>query len=525
MVALKDAGPAELWLALFTLALLYLSATVWARRAPALDDLALIPPVLFLLVVADQAVSYGSIFRSFVDPVHLEPEAARPTEATVLAFMALAGSALAHWRGLFPGRRAIMWSAGAALFAPVTLILLELTWSPTRLLGAGWWAGHAMIMAAAMVLFASQTARRDGEDRRRTALYALSALTMISMALILVLSSTALTLALGGMVLGAALIDQRLNLRPVTLLVHAGAAVIAWRLIIDPGLIWAGDAPLWEVLLAYLGSATLLAAATLVLRQRARIDASTTAESAAWVALALLANVLIYKWTGPDADSHAVISLQGLVWLVSMANQLYRLRAGGPLRWVRIVLAIIFGLVALVLIGLAVTFASPLGYGNPVTGPLIFDSLLVAYLLPALPLAFIAWRFTHLPRALRMASGILAALFAASYTGLEIRRLWHGRDISAPGVLEGELYSYTVALLLASVALLFIAFWRRSHLLRQVAVAGVTLTIAKVFLVDMSGLAGLYRVASFLGLGLSLAGLAWIVRKMAAQWDEPALPK
>jgi uncharacterized membrane protein len=44
---------------------------------------------------------------------------------------------------------------------------------------------------------------------------------------------------------------------------------------------------------------------------------------------------------------------------------------------------------------------------------------------------------------------------------------------------------------------------------------GVALTVAKVFLVDMAGLAGLVRVASFLGLGLSLAGLAWLNRRIA----------
>ncbi len=525
MVALKDSGPVASWLAIAALGFLYIAATVWLQSAPALDDLALIPPALILLIAADQALSNGSIFSAFTNPIHLEPEAARPTEATVLAAMALVGSALAHWRGLFPGPRAALWSAGAALLAPLALILLELTWDPTRMLGAGWWSGLAMIVAAAMVLFASQTARRDGEDRRRTALYALAALTMISMALILVLSATSLTLAIGGMVLGAAIIDQRLNLRPVTLLVHAGASVIAWRLLFDPGLLWAGDAPLWEVLLAYLGSAALLAAAAFTLRVRDRVDAETTAESGAMVALALLANVLIYKAMGPDAEGHAALSLQGLVWLISMANQIYRLKSVSALRWVRIVLAILFGLVALVLIGMAATFTSPLTYYNPVAGPLILDSLLVAYLLPALPLALIAASFTHLQEPLRIASGILASCFGALYVGLEIRRFWQGRDLSAPRILEGELYSYTLALLVSSVVLLFIAFWHRSNLLRQVAVTGVTVTIAKVFLIDMSGLAGLYRVASFLGLGLSLASLAWIVRRMAAQWDAASRPK
>ena len=40
----------------------------------------------------------------------------------------------------------------------------------------------------------------------------------------------------------------------------------------------------------------------------------------------------------------------------------------------------------------------------------------------------------------------------------------------------------------------------------------IGLTIAKVFLLDAAGLTGLTRVFSFLGLGLSLAGLAWLNR-------------
>ena len=90
-----------------------------------------------------------------------------------------------------------------------------------------------------------------------------------------------------------------------------------------------------------------------------------------------------------------------------------------------------------------------------------------------------------------------------------------------PGTTDGELYSYTLAMLITSVALLFLAFSRRSVLLRRIAMIGIALTIAKVFLIDMSGLAGLVRVASFLGLGLSLAGLAWVNRKMTEQWDPP----
>ena len=41
----------------------------------------------------------------------------------------------------------------------------------------------------------------------------------------------------------------------------------------------------------------------------------------------------------------------------------------------------------------------------------------------------------------------------------------------------------------------------------------VGLTILKVFLYDMAALAGVLRVLSFLGLGLSLLGLAWVYQR------------
>jgi uncharacterized membrane protein len=60
--------------------------------------------------------------------------------------------------------------------------------------------------------------------------------------------------------------------------------------------------------------------------------------------------------------------------------------------------------------------------------------------------------------------------------------------------------------------LLCVSILRRGLLLRRLAMLVIGLTIAKVFFLDASGLSGLTRVVSFLGLGLSLAGLAWLNR-------------
>ena len=79
-------------------------------------------------------------------------------------------------------------------------------------------------------------------------------------------------------------------------------------------------------------------------------------------------------------------------------------------------------------------------------------------------------------------------------------------------VVQGELYSYTVAMMLLGAGLLYQAIARHCDMLRKIAMAVIALTVAKVFLWDASGLTGLTRVVSFLGLGLSLAALAWLNR-------------
>jgi uncharacterized membrane protein len=70
--------------------------------------------------------------------------------------------------------------------------------------------------------------------------------------------------------------------------------------------------------------------------------------------------------------------------------------------------------------------------------------------------------------------------------------------------------------------LLYRAIARGSAPLRRLAMAVVVLTVAKVFLLDAAGLTGLTRVASFLGLGLALAGTAWLNRWAATRQRNPS---
>jgi uncharacterized membrane protein len=217
-------------------------------------------------------------------------------------------------------------------------------------------------------------------------------------------------------------------------------------------------------------------------------------------------------------ETHWSASLNALPWLVLMLMQIYRARLGGMLRRLRQAIALLAGLTAGAALAAAVGPFNPLlGYvpedtAMLVRGPLGIDTLALAYAVPGLILMLAAGKMPGVSRRLRWGFVATGAGLVALYLGLEIRRFWQGDWLGIPGVVQGELYSYTVALMLLGAGLLYQAIARRSNLLRRFAMAVIALTIAKVFLLDAAGLTGLTRVVSFLGLGLSLAGLAWLNR-------------
>lgn len=511
-----------IWAALSLLAGMVITLVLATRKAEALEDVPLVPALAALVLVMLEGFGQGPVWSGFMAGIERLPETRPPLAASVL----LAGGAVVSVLFALRARyatgavAAILWALAAALFAPGLALILELLWTPALVIGGYPWAVQVMALAALMVGFAAQAGGAEG--RLGAALFAGAALVLITLALFVMLSKAALTLAVGVMVLATALIDRRFHLPLLGGVAQVGVAVIGYRLVMDPGLDWAvRDAGLGDVLLSHLGPLVLLSAAWWVMAARDKGATRAVIESAVWSIVAIFLSVLLQRWLGgPGAMGHAGLGLTAVVWLASSMVQLWRLRAGGrAVRWLRLALAGVMGAVAMTTLVAQAVLTNPLvpvlWRKEYVSGPLILDTLAAAYLPVALVLALAAWKLDHVPRLLRLFFVVAGAGYCAWYLGLEIRRLWQGDDLSVPGVSDGELYSYTLALILVSVTLLGLALLRRSEILRRIAMVGVALTVAKVFLVDMSGLAGLVRVASFLGLGLSLAGLAWLNRRIA----------
>ncbi len=523
-----ETGEAEFWLAIGFLVLLFGAVAVWLRRAPAIEDIGIYAGLAVLVFVGVAGVLNWPVLRAWTGAV-IEPEAAAPITLTVLTGLGILLSAMAAW-AMFRGRH-WAWGLGAAGMAPALVILLDQTWAPLTHLSPSTWALHGLAVAAVMTAGAVRARAQMPDAPLTMALFAIGAMVMIAFACVILLTKAALTIAFAVLALAAAWLDRRFNLEPLTWFVKLAALACSYRLVIDPGVLWATDAGLLDVLISYVGTVGLLVAAWVMLAARNRRHTQMVVESVAGAALAVGVCVVLFRLLERDGwqDSHWAIALFGLIWLISAVAQLYRARAG--FRRLRQVLCAVFGAIGLFFLGVSATVLSPLvPFGDPVAGPPVLDSLLVAYMLPALLFFGVYRYFPELQIWLRRAALALGCAFAAGWVGLEIRRLWRGPDLSQPGVTDPEMYSYTIALIALSVGLLVAALLRRSSNLRKLGLAVAAIAVAKVFLLDVSGLAGLTRVFSFLALGLALAGLAainrWIVRlheqDAANATDEPS---
>jgi uncharacterized membrane protein len=147
----------------------------------------------------------------------------------------------------------------------------------------------------------------------------------------------------------------------------------------------------------------------------------------------------------------------------------------------------------------------------------LLDWLLPAYLAPAV-LAVAARRCepTEQPAPLRPILAGYALIAGFVWITLEIRHLFNPGSIGLATVRieDAELWAWSGAWLAYGVAVMAVGIAAGIRRLRLAALAIVGLTTAKVFLIDMAGLVGLWRVLSFLGLGLVLIGLGAAYRRL-----------
>jgi uncharacterized membrane protein len=157
---------------------------------------------------------------------------------------------------------------------------------------------------------------------------------------------------------------------------------------------------------------------------------------------------------------------------------------------------------------------NPLVTGEPVAGRFI-NLILPSYGLPAVLAAALALVSRgRRPRPYSAAAAVTAVALALVYFSLEVTRLYHGEVLTEGPTTDAEQYTYSAVWLAFGVALLALGVLLRSQPVRFASAAVVTLTVLKVFLIDMHDLTGIYQGLSFIGLGVVLLAIGWFYQRL-----------
>ncbi len=153
---------------------------------------------------------------------------------------------------------------------------------------------------------------------------------------------------------------------------------------------------------------------------------------------------------------------------------------------------------------------NPAFTGEPVGALPVLNLLLPAYGLPAL----LAWPVARAAPGEKLAGAArcLGLLLALVWLTLEIRHLFQGPVLTG-ATTEAEWLAYSVGWLAFAGLLLALGIRLDRRMLRAAALAVAGVAVLKTFLFDLGELEGLYRAASFLGLGLCLIAIGWLYRR------------
>lgn len=424
------------------------------------------------------------------------------------------------WRG----ERPLLW---AWLSAAAPLVLFALAYA--RVLNfandAAWaFAAVGLAIAALFAVERCLSARARPGLIEAAGAYSTAVIAALGLALVMLLEEAWLTVALSLLLPALAWTDRQLNIpahRKIALVV---AAIVIVRLILNPDVLSyeanAFGRASW-VLYGYGIPALACAAAAWLFAQTGRDQTVTILEAAALLFATLTAFFEIRALaTGSIATvgySLFEASLHTLTWGAA-AYGLERVDARSHNRVIAIGWKVLLALAALNIVFVHLLAQNPLGSGDGVGDLPLVNLLLLAYAAPA-ALAFVfALRFRerevwHQPLSGQNTAWVACLMLVFVWVSLETRRFFQGSVLSGGEASDAEIYAYSVVWLIYAGALLALAINLGSQALRWASLAVLALTVVKVFMSDMSALTGLWRVASFFGLGLTLVGIGFLYQR------------
>ncbi|KKJ77211.1 hypothetical protein WH95_09170 [Kiloniella litopenaei] len=412
----------------------------------------------------------------------------------------------------------------ATLSVTVPLLAFLFVYLRVSALGADLaWSLLALVLAGLCFMAAKQVLPKRSETGMEPVLgvYALAVLAALGIAFAIAFEKSGLTIALALLLPSAGWVASQIRIpfiRPSILFI---AVIVVLRLValnhFDPVIPREEVDALW--LLYSFGIPALAFAGAAYYFKREKDDQLVTILESGALAIGVALVSLEIRYLANDNNLYAQYympleqSLQSLSWLITGAFLYYRNRLVPRLvsNWGSKILLSMAG--AQILVFQSLIF-NPVFTNEFVGNWPLFNQLSLAYLIPGL-IAIIIYREARNQghtKFMPWIGGIAVWLVFLDLT-LEVRRAFHPLAMASGDILNAEGYSYSAAWLIFAGALLAVGIIRDISKIRHLSLGLVLLVTTKVFLWDMSALSGLYRVASFIGLGLCLIGIGFLYQR------------
>lgn len=415
----------------------------------------------------------------------------------------------------FSNSRFKVWWSSLAILAPLFAIIAS------YLLGTSYiedwlWSLNAIVFGAAYFYLAARSRQKQWNKAWMVWSF-LAGHFAYTFAAVIMLENAGLTLALAIQAISVSAIIQRFEVPDLDWLLKVVVILIVARLTVNPWLIDYPTGMHWT-LWTYGGATLCCYIASRILSDLPKLARWTEAGSLHLLVLTLWIEtrywlydgvVFIEKFTLVEAALN--VSLFGAVGLVyhyksQISETLEQFYKGYSLLLMVLALAN-YGLIA------ARTISGDNWVWGNISDAPIFNLLILAYLMPVI-IAYLSYKYYD--KRYKRLSAVVTVLSAFGFINLEIRHLWTGNIYLFNSISDGELYTYSAVWLLLAITAILAGSWRFGKNCYQSGMLLLAMVILKVFIIDLYQLEGIYRIIAFMGLGLSLLGIAYLHKRIGS---------
>ena len=424
--------------------------------------------------------------------------------ATVMAIV-YSGAA---YLGIRAGQKSALWYS-LGFLSPVLWLAycyLQITDMRTSM---GWGSISLLIGLAYLTLARSKKVRSEPDA---LIWLTFSGHAAIALALVISLRDASLTLGIAAQLVSLTWLIKRFEITELDWLVKLVLTAIIVRLTLNP---WLATYPAdihWS-LWTYGGSTLLTALACYQIKANQMLRGWLEAATIHLFILTVIMETRYWLYDGAIfSDNYDLVeaTINTSLWGALSLCYLYRAKFAESLqRWYLAMANLLLGITIINYL-ISLTRLNPFFGADPISSTPILNILIPAYGLPVI-LALFFMKY-HQPKYL-YPSAWMAGFGGFAFVTMEIRHLWQRSLNSYSPTSSGELYTYSVVWLIAAVVLVLGSMAKNKPELYKASMGFLGLVIAKIFLIDMYGLEGVLRVASFMGLGLTLLGLGFLHKR------------